>query len=174
MQRLGFVGLVLQSISLNLPHGPEHHTVQLSHSLACLTHSGLQVQFEGVEYKVLPALKDSPATIIGCEFENCFQFIDAGIQNGETVLVHCWRGISRSATIVAMYLMCAYGMSTSQAIDLLKKSRPCIDPNPGFATQLLILGSITPQERLSQIDPSKWFKLYGNWCGRLDPGDCPL
>ncbi|KDN53136.1 hypothetical protein K437DRAFT_289675 [Tilletiaria anomala UBC 951] len=53
-----------------------------------------------------------------------------------TVLVHCQAGISRSATLVAAYLMWRRGISTSAALELIRARRPQADPNSGFVAQL--------------------------------------
>ena len=52
------------------------------------------------------------------------------------MLVHCVAGISRSATIVAAYLIRKCQITTKKAISLLKKQRVQIKPNPGFMKQL--------------------------------------
>lgn len=63
-------------------------------------------------------------------------FISAEIEKGHGVLVHCHGGISRSATIVAAYLMYSQGMTTEAALELIRKSRPAVSPNEGFLKQL--------------------------------------
>lgn len=45
-------------------------------------------------------------------------------------------GISRSSTIVIMYLMRAKGMKYEEAYALVKQQRSFIRPNPTFAKQL--------------------------------------
>lgn len=51
------------------------------------------------------------------------------------VVVNCVMGWSRSATIVAAYLISKKGMSASQALETIRAHRP-IRPNPGFLQQL--------------------------------------
>ena len=41
-------------------------------------------------------------------FSNIYQFIEQGLDTGESVLIHSVRGISRCACIVAAYLMKKY------------------------------------------------------------------
>nr|XP_018629364.1 dual specificity protein phosphatase 1-like isoform X3 [Nicotiana tomentosiformis] len=76
-------------------------------------------------------------------FEECFDFIEKAkgkIEEakgqGGGVLVHCFAGKSRSATIVIAYLMKKHGMSLSEAFQLVKSKRPVISPNAGFMIQL--------------------------------------
>lgn len=45
-------------------------------------------------------------------------------------------GKSRSATILAAYLMASRRISPSFAIGLIERARPIVEPNPGFAKQL--------------------------------------
>jgi hypothetical protein len=56
------------------------------------------------------------------------------------VLVHCQRGVSRSATVVIAYLMKHRGMSRDDAYVLVKGRRPLVDPNIGFWEQLADFG----------------------------------
>ncbi|KAJ3998375.1 hypothetical protein F5050DRAFT_1567358 [Lentinula boryana] len=65
-------------------------------------------------------------------------FIQSELDKGRGVLVHCQAGVSRSATIVAAYLMHNRQMSVEEALDLVRKARPEIDPNPAFIAQLEI------------------------------------
>ena len=44
--------------------------------------------------------------------------------------------MSRSATIACAYLMKKYRLSYDEALERLRSKRPCVYPNPGFATQL--------------------------------------
>ncbi|CAF1103116.1 unnamed protein product [Rotaria sordida] len=72
------------------------------------------------------------------DFEKCFQFIDNTIEQGHQILIHCQSGISRSATITAMYLMRKYSLTREQAIERLieKRHNWMIMPNDGFLKQL--------------------------------------
>ncbi|KAF8708903.1 hypothetical protein AX14_013529 [Amanita brunnescens Koide BX004] len=65
-------------------------------------------------------------------------FIQAELGKGRGVLVHCQAGVSRSATIVAAYLMHSRDLDTSSALELIKTARPNIEPNQNFLQQLEI------------------------------------
>ncbi|WVR06350.1 hypothetical protein IAU60_003381 [Kwoniella sp. DSM 27419] len=52
------------------------------------------------------------------------------------VLVHCQAGMSRSATVVAAYLMRAYDLDPVQAVVSLREKRPVVDPSETFWHQL--------------------------------------
>ncbi|WVQ96675.1 hypothetical protein IAU59_003781 [Kwoniella sp. CBS 9459] len=52
------------------------------------------------------------------------------------VLVHCQAGMSRSATVVAAYLISAFDLDPVQAVMALKEKRPVVDPSETFWHQL--------------------------------------
>lgn len=56
--------------------------------------------------------------------------------NQHRVLVHCAMGMSRSATMVIMYLMRKYELDLNMAFDVVKRHREIIDPNEGFMKKL--------------------------------------
>lgn len=76
-------------------------------------------------------------------FDETNQFIMNAIASGGNVLVHCYAGISRSATIVLAYLIYVNKMTIDDALYLLRSARSIVDPNPGFIDQLIILDKIT-------------------------------
>lgn len=84
-------------------------------------------------------LEDEESQSISQCFEPAHEFIleskRAATPGG--VLVHCYAGVSRSATIVISYLMKHHRMSYSEARKYLRSKRPCICPNPGFSRQLM-------------------------------------
>ncbi|EIN08594.1 hypothetical protein PUNSTDRAFT_114048 [Punctularia strigosozonata HHB-11173 SS5] len=63
-------------------------------------------------------------------------FIQAELEKGRGVLVHCQAGMSRSATIVAAYLMYSQNIDATTALAQLKQARPIVQPNDGFLYQL--------------------------------------
>jgi hypothetical protein len=52
------------------------------------------------------------------------------------VLVHCAEGRSRSAAVVAAYLIARKGMSAEEALEAVRKARPCASPKPLFVAAL--------------------------------------
>ncbi|KAI0322888.1 hypothetical protein OF83DRAFT_1091072 [Amylostereum chailletii] len=65
-------------------------------------------------------------------------FIQAELEKGRGVLVHCQAGMSRSATLAAAYVMYSKGIDVQSAIELIQKARPTAQPNIGFMNQLEI------------------------------------
>ena len=82
---------------------------------------------------------DFPSTdLITNEFDKSFEFISQAIDKGQQVLIHCHAGVSRSATIAAMYLMRKYCLTRQQAIERIIEKRRfwIVKPNDGFLKQL--------------------------------------
>jgi protein-tyrosine phosphatase len=65
-----------------------------------------------------------------------FNFIDNALLNNGRVLVHCFAGKSRSASIVIGWLMKNEKMSYENALQYVRNYRPCVEPNLGFCCQL--------------------------------------
>lgn len=68
---------------------------------------------------------------------NSFVKVMYGLVSGR-VLVHCFMGVSRSATCALAFLMIKRGMSLTEALALVR-SRRDIHPNEGFLRQLQLL-----------------------------------
>ena len=91
--------------------------------------------FPGIEYKVV-SISDSPDQRIDLKFPECFEFIRYALESGGKILIHCFQGVSRSASIIIAYLMTYHDMSFIQAVNFLKQKRIIINPNFGFMEQL--------------------------------------
>ncbi|KAJ3756290.1 hypothetical protein EV360DRAFT_48232 [Lentinula raphanica] len=89
-----------------------------------------------IKHQIL--LDDSEEEDILIHLLPAIAFIQSELDKGRGVLVHCQAGIGRSATIVAAYLMHSRKMNVEEALGLVRKARPEIDPNPGFIAQLEI------------------------------------
>jgi len=57
---------------------------------------------------------------------NAIKFIDNEINKKRVILVHCYYGLMRSATVIASYLIFKYKMSVNDAIEFLKKKNKMI------------------------------------------------
>ena len=86
---------------------------------------------------VITLLSDDIPTYKISKYFSAFNDLMNGFEaRRETCLVHCIQGISRSATIVAAYLMYKYNMTPSEAISYIRQKREIVNPNPGFMRQL--------------------------------------
>ena len=91
----------------------------ISHVLICA--SCIEPLFPTVfEYEHLP-LRDSQDEDLNPHLEKAHKFIDKAIQSGTGVLVHCFKGQSRSAAIIVSYLIKSRKMSLNDAISSVKK-----------------------------------------------------
>jgi protein tyrosine/serine phosphatase len=63
-------------------------------------------------------------------------FIHNTINHNESVLVHCYAGVSRSATVVLAYLMIYHNFKLTEALNYVKSIRPHINLNPFFEDYL--------------------------------------
>lgn len=95
-------------------------------------------RFPGVVQYCRIVVEDSDSEMICYHFNIAFRFIDHALVDNEKhkVLVHCAQGVSRSATLVIMYLMKKFDWSYSQAYEFAKKHRFQVQPNDGFIDQL--------------------------------------
>ena len=67
--------------------------------------SGIHPRFpQFFQYKLVNVL-DAPFVNLKQHFQECIGFIKEAVSNGGSVLVHCYAGVSRSATIIIAYLM---------------------------------------------------------------------
>lgn len=64
------------------------------------------------------------------------EWIEEKLYNGHKVFIHCYAGISRSASIVIAYLMWKNDWQYEEAYNFLREKRPIINPNTGFVNQL--------------------------------------
>ena len=88
---------------------------------------------EGIELRSAPEWSDMK--IDEC-FEEVGQWIEETIADGGQVLIACWQGHNRSATVVLAYLMRFKGMGLEAAITMVKEKRD-IRPNNAFLQQLI-------------------------------------
>lgn len=79
---------------------------------------------------------DTPDAKIDEFFDKGIEFIEKNLEAGNRILVHCFVGISRSATIVAAYLIKKYKISVKEAVERMRRCRQTVNPNEGFILQL--------------------------------------
>jgi hypothetical protein len=99
------------------------------------SYPGGACRLPGVKYLVLPAL-DTPSYDIRGDMMAAVRYIKEAIANDEKVLVHCHAGVSRSPTVVLLYLMIVRNYELWAALARLRMLRPVINPNDGFMAHL--------------------------------------
>ncbi|KAF6138008.1 hypothetical protein GIB67_041881 [Kingdonia uniflora] len=81
-------------------------------------------------------ISDNEDTKISDLFEEACNFVENAEHSGGRVLVHCFEGRSRSATLVLAYLMLRKHMTLLEAHDTLLRVHRRARPNQGFAKAL--------------------------------------
>lgn len=90
------------------------------------------------EYKNFSICDNEDANISNI-FQEAHDFINHVEQLGGKVLVHCFEGKSRSATLILAYLMLRKNFTLLQSWNALKRAHRRAQPNDGFARILLEL-----------------------------------
>ncbi|KAL4174799.1 hypothetical protein KRP22_006728 [Phytophthora ramorum] len=86
---------------------------------------------------------DLSSVKISVFFGEALSFIDSALPAGGKVLVHCFMGRSRSATIVLAYLIARHALTLSDALRELRRVRPQAQPNTGFYKELVAFETTT-------------------------------
>merc|ERR1711915_446540 len=81
---------------------------------------------------------DLASVAISDYFQDTANFIEEALSTGGSVVVNCFAGVSRSATIAIAYLMQKKDLKIVEAFTTVKKHRD-VHPNPGFVSQLIQL-----------------------------------
>lgn len=81
-------------------------------------------------------LDDSPNEDIQRFFDEGRKFIEEAKRNNSRILVHCQMGMSRSTSMVLVYLMLTFKWSLKRAFKFVKSKRCFVQPNYGFMWQL--------------------------------------
>ncbi|KAK5906047.1 hypothetical protein CgunFtcFv8_001946 [Champsocephalus gunnari] len=98
------------------------------------------IQYHGVEATDCKDFDLSPF------FTETADFIHGALSQRGKVLVHCARGISRSATLALAYLLIRERLSLVEAVEAVRRHRNIL-PNVGFLNQLRHLDSSLALQR---------------------------
>nr|GAT47612.1 phosphatases II [Mycena chlorophos] len=79
-------------------------------------------------------IKDTPkaAKVLAERLLAVCDYIADALGRGESVLVHCQQGVSRSASVVIAFLIRERAMSYEDALAFVRERRRCARPNWGF------------------------------------------
>ncbi len=66
----------------------------------------------------------------GQELWKAVEKVDQLMSQNRIVLVHCVSGVSRSCVVIMGYLATRRGMSLDEALDIVRKARPAVLPEP--------------------------------------------
>ncbi|CAM4420790.1 unnamed protein product [Lepidochelys olivacea] len=121
------------------------HILNAAHGTGVYTgpdfYNGLNIQYLGIE------VDDFPEMDISKHFHQAAEFLDEALLTYRgKILVSSEMGISRSAVLVAAYLMIFHHMTILEALLTIRKKR-AIYPNDGFLKQLRELNEKLLEER---------------------------
>uniref|UniRef100_A0A8C6HW59 JNK pathway associated phosphatase n=1 Tax=Mus spicilegus TaxID=10103 RepID=A0A8C6HW59_MUSSI len=135
-------------------------------------HDTARPMLEGVKYLCIPAA-DTPSQNLTRHFKESIKFIHECRLQGESCLVHCLAGVSRSVTLVIAYIMTVTDFGWEDALHTVRAGRSCANPNLGFQRQLQefekheVHQVSSLWENLSGVDshtgPCFHFKNCGTW-----------
>jgi len=114
----------------------------------------------GISQLRIPVLDMDYADLL-IHFPSTCRFIQKALDDGGVVLVHCTQGLSRSAAVVAAYLMWSRRMNSTEAQDVVRRAREQVWINPGFQEQLILF-------ELCQYSPSLREGIYNKWRMKID------
>lgn len=133
LKRLGITHIV------NAAHGTGVYTGQTFYQNMNITYMAIEID-------------DFSDSDITPHFRSCAEFLDdALLTHRGKVLVNSMMGVSRSAVLVAAYLMIFQNMSIMEALLEIRKKR-AINPNEGFLKQLRQLNETLMEERDDEDD----------------------
>ncbi|XP_031707476.1 serine/threonine/tyrosine-interacting-like protein 2 isoform X2 [Anarrhichthys ocellatus] len=140
---------------LNAAHGTGVYTGQSFYG-------GMSLQYSGIE------VDDFPDSDISPHFRPTAEFLDdALLTHKGKVLVVSMMGVSRSAVLVASYLMIFQHMTVMEALTSMRKKR-AINPNEGFLKQLRNLNETLMEERDDDDDTlSQCSVIDARGCARI-------
>ncbi|XP_033867032.3 serine/threonine/tyrosine-interacting-like protein 2 [Acipenser ruthenus] len=133
LKRLGITHILNAAHGTGVYTGPDFYT-------------GLDIQYQGIE------VDDFPDVDISKHFRPAAEFLDETLLTCRgKILVDSMMGVSRSAVLVAAYLMIFHHMTIMEALMTIRKKRP-INPNEGFLKQLRELNETLLEERTADDD----------------------
>ena len=93
------------------------------------------LSFSGINYLTLN-IRDNVSENIECLFFKCINYINEAKEKKGRVLIHCYKGVSRSVSILISYLIYLYKWTYDEAFDFVQSKRSIANPNIGFYLQL--------------------------------------
>ena len=93
------------------------------------------LSFSGIDYLTLN-IRDNVSENIECLFFKCINYINEAKEKKGKVLIHCYKGVSRSVSVLISYLIFLNKWTYDEAFDFVQSKRAIANPNIGFYLQL--------------------------------------
>lgn len=90
---------------------------------------------KGIKYFNIGILDTDDHNFTFEQFNDVYRFI---CEADGHIMIHCYMGSSRSATIVVLYLMKKYGYQIDDAIEFIKNRREIVNINKNFINNLIM------------------------------------
>lgn len=114
-----------------------HASLGITHVLSVMPGNVILPKTGGPSLKTLQIpIRDTPFEELAAHLSRTSAFIGDALCARGSVLVHCVQGMSRSASVVAAYLMATKGWSVREAVDFVRSRCSTAQPNSGFLSQL--------------------------------------
>ena len=84
--------------------------------------------FSDINYLTLN-IRDNVSENIECLFFKCINYISETKEKNGRVLIHCYKGVSRSVSIIISYLIFLHKWTYDEAFDFVQLKRPIANPN---------------------------------------------
>lgn len=129
---------------------------KITHVIDLIAHRKLD-KFPEITYLNL-SLKDTPEGDVLTPLPDVNMFVETAIRDTPNARVCFWwhKGLSRSVTFLAAHLI-SKGYTMNEALALIQKQKPWIDPNIGFLGQLQ---KLEENMRKSPVMSTESFDLY--------------
>ena len=111
-----------------------HSVLKIRAVVNCTMDEEFAIEGEDNQFRV--GVDDACNQNIQEYFAGALEFMRKHAKEGNAILVHCMMGMSRSASMVLLYLMHENNQSLKECYDQVKKQRPSINPNPKFLREL--------------------------------------
>ena len=121
------------------------------------------LQAEGITHilsvsEIEPPFDDSENVNLLQYLDVTLNFITASLAQPENkILVHCQKGVSRSASVVTAYIMAKEKICPEDALEIVLRKRNIICPNDGFMEQLHIFHKMKWKVNRFSVD---YLKIY--------------
>jgi hypothetical protein len=96
----------------------------------------LDAAFSDMGHYLYLDFEDDAGVVLAPYITRAIQFLQAAVEAGKRVLVHCHQGRSRSVSLVVAYLMATEHLGLGEALKAVQLARPTAQPNFSFMRQL--------------------------------------
>ena len=133
-----FMNYIIDNIYLGNSDAGRNEDYLKENNITAVVNCAIELYSDFKDLKFLELrLDDSLEQKLFPKLEIGYKFIKINSKNPDNnILIHCASGMSRSASLVVLYMMKEKGWDYDTCYKYMKERRPIVDPNPGFVEQL--------------------------------------